>query len=109
MKILTPRSAVMDHQIPDMIEEAGAWVGPKIQQDESWIYRLSDDDVAEIDAALKHLSSSGINIPFTPDQFPLPKLVDRLDLILDDLENRLGLALIRGLPRQRFSDHAISK
>ena len=92
-----------------MIEEAGAWVGPKIQDDESWIYHLSDGEVAEIDAALQNLNSSNINIPFAPNQFSLPKLADRLDLILDDLENRLGLALIRGLPRERYSDDECAK
>ena len=84
----------MEHEIPAVIDEAGAWLGSEIQQSESWIYRLSDGEVAEIDAALQHLNNNGANIPFKPEQFPLPNLAARLNSILDDLENNLGLALI---------------
>ena len=80
-----------------------AWRGPDIQNDTSWLMPLTDDDVAEIDAALRHVQSRGLEIPFAAAQFPLPKLAAKLDEIPDRLENGLGVVLIRGLPRGRYT------
>jgi len=99
---------VMDN-IPEVIDEPGAWVGPDIQAAESWIYHLSDEELAEIDSALNHIKAQNLEIPFAAEQFPLPKLSSRLDDILDSIENDLGLALLRGLPRDRYSDDDCAK
>ena len=72
---------VMDN-IPEVIDEPGAWVGPDIQAAESWIYHLSDEELAEIDSALNHIKAQNLEIPFAAEQFPLPKLSSRLDDIL---------------------------
>ena len=37
-----------------IITDPDAWIGPKIQNDESWIYRFDAAALAEIDAALAH-------------------------------------------------------
>jgi hypothetical protein len=99
----------MDYKIPDNITEPGAWIGPDIQAAESWIYHLSDDDIAEIDAALTMVKSQDIEIPFGADQFLLANFSQRLDGFLDDIENGLGMALLRGLPRERYSDDDCAK
>ena len=36
-----------------------AWVGPDIQNDESWIVRLDAADIAEIDAGLAQAQAAG--------------------------------------------------
>lgn len=81
-----------------------AWIGPRIQRDASWIHRLDPGDVAEIDAALAHARRAGARIPFTPDAFPLSRLAAKLDGILEEIERDRGFALLRGLPRNRYSD-----
>jgi hypothetical protein len=81
-----------------------AWIGSAIQHDTSWIFRLEEDHLAEIDTALARAKRSGIRIPFAADAFPLPRLETKLDGILEEIENGRGFKLIRGIPRHRYSD-----
>lgn len=87
-----------------LIGTPDAWIGPKIQRDPAWICRLDDADIAEVDAALASVKRSGLRIPFESAAFPLPGLQAKLDGILDEIENGRGFQLIRGIPRQRYSD-----
>ncbi len=87
----------------DKLSNARTWHGPDIQDDPSWLMPLTPDDIAEVDAALRHVQSLSLDIPFTPAQFPLQKLAAELDTIPDRLENGPGVVLIRGLPRERYT------
>lgn len=87
-----------------LITTPDAWTGPAIQQDPAWICRLDAADIAEIDAALAQVKRSSTRIPFPSRDFPLPGLRQKLDGILDEIENGRGFKLIRGIPRQRYSD-----
>ena len=86
------------------IEERAAWIGPRIQQQTDWIYRLSEAQIAEIDAALAQVKRTGLKIPFTAAQFPLPTVASALVDIRDEVENGRGFMLLRGFPRARYSD-----
>lgn len=86
------------------ITSAGAWIGPEIQHDTSWILPLDDADVAEIDEALRHVQAKRLEIPFGPEEFPLRNLTSKLATIPDTLEEGLGFVLVRGLPRERYDD-----
>jgi hypothetical protein len=86
------------------IRGPGAWRGSALQDDDSWIYRLSPQSIEEIDRALGVLKRSGSRIPFARDAFPLPHVADELDSILGDVENGRGFVLVRGIPRSRYSD-----
>jgi hypothetical protein len=88
----------------EIITGPGVWLGPELQHDASWIHRLDAHFVAEIDAALQHAKRAGARIPFAADLFPLPRLAAVLDGILEDVENGRGLALLRGIPRERYTD-----
>lgn len=85
------------------ISSSRSWRGPDIQDDPSWILRLTDEDVAEVDAALRHVQSLGLDIPFTATEFPLDGLAAKLDQIPDRLENGSGVVLVRGLPRDIYT------
>lgn len=87
-----------------LITTPDAWTGPALQQDPAWICDLDATDIAEIDAALAHVKRSGMRVPFQSHAFPLPRLRKKLDGILDEIENGRGFKLIRGIPRQRYSD-----
>jgi hypothetical protein len=87
----------------DKLNNSRTWRGPDIQDDASWIMPLTEDDVAEIDSALRNVQSLGLDIPFTAAQFPLKNLAAKLDTIPDRLENGPGVVLIRGLPRERYT------
>jgi hypothetical protein len=87
-----------------MITDPAAWIGPQIQHDPSWVHRFDAAQLAEIDAALAHVSSSGARIPFAPAAFPLPRVAATLQNILHEIEHGAGFKLLRGIPRERYSD-----
>jgi hypothetical protein len=87
-----------------MIDEPAAWIGADIQNDRAWIHQLDARALAEIDAALVHVKRVGSRIPFGRDAFPLARFKDELDAILHEVENGRGFVLVRGVPRNRYSD-----
>jgi hypothetical protein len=82
----------------------GAWIGAEIQNDPSWIVRLDEDAVGEIDAALAHAKARKLRIPFPSGAFALPRFAARLHAVRDEVENGRGFVLIRGIPRDRYTD-----
>jgi len=94
---------MMDKQ-RERITGAGAWIGCDIQDDRSWIVELDAGAIAEVDAALDQVKRTGLQIPYPADAFPLPRVKANLEAIRDELENGRGFVLIRGLPRERYTD-----
>ena len=88
----------------ERITGPAAWVGPRLQHDAAWIHRLDAADIAEIDDALAHAKRAGAKIPFTADLFPLYRMATKLDGVVEQIERGCGFALLRGLPRARYSD-----
>jgi hypothetical protein len=87
-----------------IITDPGAWIGSESQHEASWIYRLDAGSAEEIDAALAHAKRCSVSIPFAADAFPLPRFAAELDGILQEVENGRGFMLLRGIPRQRYTD-----
>ncbi len=98
----------MTDQIPEKILDEltgpSVWAGPEIQNDPNWIYRISDEGIADIDAALHQAEKAGVKIPFSRDHFPLTVFTDELRSILDDVREGRGFAIVRGIPRERYTD-----
>ncbi|MEK9723487.1 MAG: TauD/TfdA family dioxygenase [Rhodospirillaceae bacterium] len=85
------------------IREPSVWLGRDIQGSSRWICRLERDEIAEIDAALR--TSLAADVPLermTRDTFPLPTLTARIAVLLDEVENGLGLYLLRGFPANDY-------
>jgi len=81
-----------------------AWRGRDIRDSGEWIYRLNAEEIAEIDAALAHLKATGLQIPdIGREHFPLKRFARTLRLLQTEIENGLGIMLVRGLPRDRYS------
>lgn len=86
-------------------ESAAGWKGPELANTSDWIYVLTDDDIAELDSALAHVKSLGLEIPnITKADFPLTRLANTLSEILEELEHGRGAKLIRGLPVERLGE-----
>jgi len=80
------------------------WRGADMRQTDEWIYRLSDDEIREIDAALRHAKQKGLSgIQVTREDFPLPTLAATLDKLTEELANGRGFLLIRGFPVVDYS------
>lgn len=86
------------------------WKGPALAASSDWIYTLSENDIAELDAALQHAKSTGLEIPTIGKQdFPLPKFSQKLAGIAQELESGRGFVLMRGIPVERYSEDEYRK
>jgi hypothetical protein len=94
----------MDEIIRHTIRTHDAWTGNDIQHSTRWLFELEPADIAEIDRALAFAGEDGATVPFGRERFPLEKLAAKIDRIVDEVSDGVGLALLRGLPRERYSD-----
>lgn len=80
------------------------WTGAALSSGNSGIHHLDPVELAEIDAALRHLRGLGdVDLPdITMAHFPLSRCRDFLDRALVELRHGLGFLLLRGLPRDRY-------
>jgi len=83
-----------------LVTGPSAWFGPDLaRRPESWTYRLTPADLAEIEAAAEVIRASGTDIAdISRANFPLPALGPVLDRLREDVVNGRGFVLIRGLP-----------
>ncbi len=90
-----------------MIEEATGpanWLGCNLQNSESWIYRLSDAETAEIKQAVSRVIELNIALrDMRPEDFSVPLLEPILIKLQKELEEGPGLKLLRGFPTDTLS------
>jgi hypothetical protein len=87
-----------------LITDATAWKGPDLQHDTSWKYPLTEEEIAEIDAAFRQVVAKGLTWGgFGKEEFPLPTLSRKLAAIDDQIRNGRGFALIQGFPVKRYT------
>ncbi|MCC6466822.1 MAG: TauD/TfdA family dioxygenase [Alphaproteobacteria bacterium] len=82
-----------------LIDEPAAWLGRDLaKRPDLWIERLSDDDNAEIAAAVAATQVRGVPIEkIGREDFPLPTLGSRLDALRKEVVHGRGFVLLRGL------------
>jgi hypothetical protein len=86
-------------ELPPHIDGPSAWYGSEISRRSDWIEPLSNAELAEIEAASAPLArAESEGKPLCRDDFPLPTLQPRLNVILDEVLQGRGFVLIRGLP-----------
>jgi hypothetical protein len=87
------------------IEGPSAWRGMDFGTSGDFTHRLTDAEIAEIDAAVKAIARRGIDhIAIDRHNFELPQLGRRLTAIRDDVLLRgRGFMVIRGVPVERHS------
>jgi hypothetical protein len=90
--------------MPQEIQANSVWRGPDLAKTDRWVYRLTAADVAELDAAYRGAAARG-NSPYTLTlaDFPLPNFSKELKRTQDELENGLGVRLLRGFPAARYT------
>ncbi len=85
-----------------------AWTGAELERDRSWIRHLAAADIAALDAALEHVRAQGLDwsrIGWA--DFPLGDFGAQLADIAEELEHGRGIALLRGLPVERYDAQAL--
>jgi hypothetical protein len=84
------------------LEEQCEWRTDEVG--DSYIFHLTDDHVAELDAALRHAEAEADDVlDITRELFPLPALGPELVGLTRQLIDGRGMVLIRGLPVRRYS------
>ncbi|GAB2908760.1 TauD/TfdA family dioxygenase [Paralcaligenes ginsengisoli] len=94
----------MEQQKSGFLSGPEVWSGASLRGSEQWISHLSPAEIDEIDAAVKHVKTMGVELTsLTRDDFPMPLMARRLDAVRNDLEGGRGFALLRGLPVEHYS------
>jgi hypothetical protein len=83
------------------LEERCEWTSDRIGDD--YVFRLSDEHLAEIDAALAHAERRTDEVlDVTRDDFPLPTLGPELSAITRELIDGRGVVQIKGVPVEAY-------
>jgi hypothetical protein len=81
------------------ISGPSVWRGDELQDRDSWIEVLSEDEIGELIGAVDSIEARGLDfLDLTRDDYPLPILSDRLRELRDVLDIGRGFWLMRGLP-----------
>ncbi len=89
----------------EKVNHRSAWTPESLlAQTDHWVYRLEDEDIAELDHALQHVAALGVAVPnFDHSDFPIPGLLRKLKPFKGELEGGLGLLQVKGLPVEQYS------
>ena len=86
-------------ELPPLIRDASAWIGPDLVKRADWIELLSAAELAEIEASSRRLAAAEIDWQrLVTGDFPLPTLKPRLERIRHEILEGRGFVLLRGLP-----------
>jgi hypothetical protein len=94
--------------MPDMhhapVNEPSAWVAKDLENTDQWIHHLTQAEIDDLHNALTVAKRAGHTVAtLNRESFPLPAMRPALDQLLDGLENRYGVYVLRGLPVERYS------
>lgn len=100
----------MSEMLKEPVKDASAWVGAELQGRDDVIHRLSEPEIAELDRALRSVQESGLDTTsITRDDFVLPVFAATLRGMLNELNHGRGFLLIRGFPRERYSEEECAR
>ena len=91
--------------LPSKITGPAAWAGPAMANDEScWLYRLSPDDISDLENAAQHYLSLHRDVgEMTAADFPLTSFAGHLKALQKKLLHGNGIEVLRGLPVADYS------
>jgi len=94
---------------PEILEPACEWTAKDVADPSTWTEHLSEAEIAELEAAVAQANATSADfLNIGKAEFPLPTLSSRLKAIEKELIDGRGMVLIRGLPRQRWTNDQIS-
>ncbi|MPZ46330.1 MAG: TauD/TfdA family dioxygenase [Betaproteobacteria bacterium] len=94
----------MDEILRAPVNTSCAWIATTFSGEDSWIDRLSGEEILEIDKALEKLRVRGLCWPnFTKKDFEIPALGAHLQKMLAEIREGRGFVLIRGIPVERYN------
>ena len=89
---------------PQILESQAEWRAADVAVPEQWTEVFSEAELQELDAALRTVQAKTTDpLAISRDDFPLPKLSQRLAEVERELIDGRGFVLLRGLDRSRYS------
>lgn len=86
------------------VADPADWRAADLRAATDWIYPLNTDEIAELDVAIDRVESAGTKIAdVTEAEFPLPTLHIRLKEVEKQVLHGRGVALIKGVPVERYT------
>ena len=90
------------------ISERSVWNAAQLEADPSWRHTLTTEECEELRRATTTVQAKGYCVgEFDRDDFPLPRLAQRIDASVDEVETGRGVALLRGIPIEQYDYDAI--
>jgi hypothetical protein len=88
---------------PDMLQgpvtDRSAWRGADMTKDDSWIYRLNEREIAEIESAFAKLAATAKRRDeIRQPDFPLETFGRLVTAMRDQIEDGRGVTLLKGVP-----------
>jgi hypothetical protein len=88
----------------DIVIDPAAWYPSDVTARQTWRYVLSDEEIADVEAALASVDSKRLPITeITKRHFPLPKLSAGIERLRAQLQEGWGFVQVRGLPVERWT------
>lgn len=88
----------------EKVQDATAWRRADVQDDTSWVFTFTADELEEMDRAFQGVRARGLSWgEFGQEDFPLPRLGVKLREIDAQVRNGRGFVLLRGFPVERYS------
>lgn len=92
-------------ELPPSIDSPSAWLGREmaVKQD-TWLYQLSNDDIADLENAARHFLSLNLDIgEITKQTFPLQTFCAHIEQLSHHLLRGHGFEVLRGLPIANYT------
>ncbi|HVN52388.1 MAG TPA: taurine catabolism dioxygenase TauD, partial [Acidimicrobiales bacterium] len=91
------------------LEPAAEWRAADVADPDTWTVRLTEDDHAELDAALRTATAvSRDPLELTREDFPLDGLAPKLDTVVRELLDGRGFVRISALDVERYADDELT-
>ena len=86
------------------VVDPAAWTASDLASNQAWVHELSEANIEELDALVTTISGRITDVlEIKQSDIELPKLGPRLKRVAKDVLDGRGLALIRGVPVERYS------
>ena len=87
------------------VESPAVWLGSDLAKTDEWMYRLSEEEIGELEAALRQTQERGLAIiDIGREDFPLPTLGPVLVKLQEQVVNGRGFVLIKRIPVERYTE-----
>ncbi|KAJ5837909.1 uncharacterized protein N7525_003097 [Penicillium rubens] len=96
--------STLPENFPEKLVSPLVWEGKDVEKRDDWVYQLSDDQLDELDAALKSFKALNLSLGhINQSTFPLPTLRPVLRDLSKEIHTGRGFVVLRGL---RIDDYS---